>query len=304
MATSAQSTSSRTRLFGALYVLCGALAFSLMAMLIKIEGANFGTAQLVFFRAVVGFTILLMYVPKHGLANLWPKNPKTILFRSAIGSGALLCAFYSFAKLPIDTATAISFMRPLFVVPLAYFLLAEKSSLGRCVAVCVGFGGIAIALGPTVVDLTPAFVGMMAAFLIAVVSVQVKKLTSSDSVFVITIYNELLSAIIILPFAIMVWQPVEWSSAPALIGLGILGALAQLCMVKGYQLTEATVATSLDYVRFIFSTILSVLFLNGIISPMVVLGAIIIMVSSFYIQFEKAALSWLRKGLVRVPDLE
>ncbi len=272
---------------GPLYVLLGGFLFSLMALLIKVQASNFDSVQLAWFRALFGFMTLLLFVPSQSLASLKPKYPRTIVMRALFGVAALLCSFYSFSHLPIDTATAITFTRPLFVVPLAYYFLSEHTSRGRLLAMLVGFAGIAIALQPSAGDWLPASIGIIGAFLVATVSIQVKKMTVTDTVFTITIYNELLSALIILPLAVLVWKPITPEALPSLACIGVLGAMGQMSMAKGLKLSEATTATSFDYFRFIFSVILSMVFLGTSLSLILVIGAALIALSGFYIQYER-----------------
>lgn len=278
---------------GVSFVLLAGLCFSLMALLVKLFASTIGSFQLAWFRAAFGFVTLLVLMPCLSHASIRMGQTSRMLGRACLGVPALLCWMYSYSNLPIDTATAITFTRPLFVLPLALFFLDESTGKGRLSAMLIGFAGVAVALQPTGGQWWPALVGLAGSLVVAMVSVQVKKLAESETVFSITFYNELFCALVFLPLAWITWQPVSPGGWLGLVSIGVLGVLGQMAMTRGLQLCEATTATSLDYFRFVMAAALSMLFLDGDLSPVLLAGVVLIAISGFYIQFERPVSRWL-----------
>jgi drug/metabolite transporter (DMT)-like permease len=284
---------------GVAYVLLAGVLVSVMALLVKLYAGALGSFQLAWFRSTFGLLALLLFVPRMPKGTLRVTQPRRMLGRACLGIPALLCWVYSYSHLPIDTATAITFTRPLFVVPLAFFWLREKTGKGRLLAMLLGFAGVAVAVQPTSGNWFPVVVGLTGALVVAIVCVQVKKLATTESIFAITLYNELFCALIFAPMAWATWQPVPADAVVALVAIGVLGALGQMAMAKGLQLCEATTAASLDYFRFVMAALLSVVFLGTHLSPVLLIGAAMIAISGFYIQFESRVRPWAARLLGR-----
>lgn len=257
---------------GVAYVLLAGVLVSVMGLLVKLYAGALGSLQLAWFRSTFGLLALLLFVPRMPKGTLRVTQPRRMLGRACLGIPALLFWMYSYSHLPIDTATAITFTRPLFVVPLAFLCLGEKTGWRRLSAMLLGFAGVAVAIQPTSGNLFPALVGLAGALVVAIVSVQVKKLAETESIFAITIYNELFCALILAPLAWATWQPIPLDILVGLIAIGVLGALGQMAMAKGLRLCDATTATSLDYFRFVMAAMLSIAFLGTELSPILLGG--------------------------------
>ncbi|MDH2399951.1 DMT family transporter [Bradyrhizobium sp. SSUT18] len=274
------------RTAGILFTLLGGFLFSVMALLIKVQATDLPSIQLSFFRALFGALTLVALVPVVGIAEIKPTRPRKLVERAVVGTGAMLFGFYSFAHMPIETATLVTFLRPLLLVPLAYMFLNEVPSALRILAIIVGLIGVAVAVGPTHGLLFPAVVGILGAFLVAVTSVQIKGLTTSETTFRIAFFNEVLSVALTAPAAFLLWHHVSIERVIPLMSIGALGVGGQYAVVHGFRRLDATLAASLDYMRFVFAAVLGALFLGATPASTTILGAVLIVVAAAFAQFE------------------
>src|SRR5689334_23030379 len=103
--------------------------FSVMLALGKAY-SNYPTAQLVFFRSAFALVPLVIWLVMRGdfPRALYTKRPGGHLVRSLAGIGSMFCLFASYGLLPIADVTAIGYVAPLMIVPLAGIFLKEKIS--------------------------------------------------------------------------------------------------------------------------------------------------------------------------------
>ena len=84
--------------------------------------------------------------------------------------------------LPLAEATTLNFTAPIWAVILSMLLLKEKIGRYRWSAVAIGFVGILIVTQPggTPVDPTGIAVGLAAAFMVALISIQIQDLNKTE----------------------------------------------------------------------------------------------------------------------------
>ncbi len=123
-------------------------AFALMWALIKAAAPTYPVAEIVFFRSVFAMATLAAWLASRGE---WPSALRTTrplghIGRSIAGAGAIFGGFLALGYLPLADATALTFVTPLMVVPLASILLGEEFRLARASAVAFGFVGVLVML--------------------------------------------------------------------------------------------------------------------------------------------------------------
>ena len=132
-----------------LSILMAAILFALAAACVKALHGAVPLAQLVLFRSLFAFPVLL---PLLSQAGGWPalrtSNPMGHAWRTLFGLVGMAGAFYGYSTMPIATVTALGFTMPLFLTLLAVPLLGERVGWRRGSAVIVGFTGVLIMVRP------------------------------------------------------------------------------------------------------------------------------------------------------------
>src|SRR3954470_8386705 len=102
------------------------ILFSVMDVLIKLLSTDYGTFQIVFFRSAVALLpIGILVLHSGGGKAIRTTRPGGHVLRSLIGTGALLCFFYSYKFMPLADVYAIHFAGPLFLTALSGPMLDE-----------------------------------------------------------------------------------------------------------------------------------------------------------------------------------
>lgn len=269
---------------GALWVLLAVALLSVMSALVKTVGQRLDTFQIAFFRALFGLAVILPFMLRVGRAGFATRRPLAHVSRGILGVSAMMCGFYAVTHLPLADATAITFTKPLFLVLLATPFLGETVGPRRWAAVAVGFVGALIMVRPGGAGFDgAALVALGGAFLVAVVTVVVKKLSETERPVTILFYFGITSTTVAAIPAAAVWQAPTLAELALLLTIGALGATAQTCTIRAYRVGEASAITPFDYARLVFAGLLGVVFFAEIPDAWTLLGAGIIIASSFYI---------------------
>jgi len=282
---------------GTLWLLLAAALFSVMATLVKFLGQSYSSYQVAFFRVFPGMILTLPFLLRAGPASFVTKRPALQLIRVCAGAAGLSANFYAMMHLPLADATAISFARALFLVPLAVFVLREVVGMRRGLATLVGFGGVIIILRPTGSVELGALVAVFGAFAIAVAVVTVKILARSDGPATLLFYASVFQTLVLAIPAATHWVTPDLEALSLLIVMGVVGVGAQACFIRAYSVGEATALAPVDYTRLLFAAILGFLVFQDIPDLWTVSGAAIIIASTLYITYREANV-----GLNHVPE--
>lgn len=273
---------------GALWLLAAGVFLSSMGVFIKLASQEMHPFQVAFFRAFFGFLIIAPFALKGGFASVRTRRPLMHLVRGLIGGVVLLCMFYSVAHLPLADVTALSFTKPLFLIPLAVLFLGEKIRMRRTIATAVGFVGVIIMLRPGGEIDPVAFIALFAAGMIAVITIFIKILSRYDSPNTLVFWSSLILSFVVGGPAIWFWQ---WPSLEVflmLVGLATVGTIGQSMLIRGYAVGEATAVTPFDYSRLIYAGLFGYLFFAEVPDIWTITGALIIVGSSIYIARREA----------------
>ncbi len=302
---------------GALWVLASVILFTVMQAMAKILSRppyDLHGFQIAFFRSVTGLVFILPFILRTGVAGFKTTRPFLMTVRGMVGATATLCGFYAIANLPLAEATALSFSRALFLVPLAVLILSESVGPRRAIATFTGFIGVVmIAFAPAISggnvsnigdvlatflthsDGTGAAIGN--AFFVALAIIFVKILSKTDSTVTLLFYSGVIGTITtaaviwlvsVLDPGAQVWQSLSLMEYGLVFALGAFGVLAHNCFIRGYAIGEATALSPLDYMRILFSGLVGYLFFAEMVTPLTVVGAVIVAGSSLYITYRES----------------
>lgn len=243
--------------------LASAATLATMSMLVKLAGER-GVAlpEMIFWRqaiTLVCVTGLLLVMGR--LADLKTKRIGAHGRRAMFGIIGMFFVYGAVILLPLAEATAISFTAPFFAVLIAVVLFREKVGLFRWAAVALGFAGVLVLTQPDLgignapnIPLFGAIVALVAAFLVAVISVQIQDLNKTESpwsiVFWFTAFTAPLMAIA-LPFFIKAHSLEVWGIIGA---MALCGALAQILLTSSLRFGSAGVVLLMDYTSLLWAT--------------------------------------------------
>lgn len=240
--------------------LATAAALATMAMLVKLAGTRgVHLFELMFWRQAMTFPLVLAIMAAGGrLAQLRTQRPGAHLRRSVYGITGMAFVYGAVFLLPLAEATTISFTTPLFATLIAALLFKERVGLYRWSAVALGFAGVVIVLQPggsvQAIDPLGVLVGLIAAFLVALISYQIQDLNRTESPWAIVAWFTGLTAPLMalaLPF---VGAPHDGATWAIIAATGLAGATAQILLTSSLRYGSAATIIVMDYTSLLWAT--------------------------------------------------
>lgn len=260
-----QQHSAHDRPFLALLMrLAGIGGLATMAALIKLASeSGVHLVEILFWRQLVTLPILLVWaIMAGGLHKLGTQRPKAHAMRACYGVVGMVLNFGAVVLLPLAEATTFSFTTPLFAVLLSILLLGEKVGPWRWSAVAAGFIGIVIIAQPSGehFPLYGAAVALGGAFMVALISIQIRDLSRTDAPQVIVFYFALVSVLVLLVPMLWMHEPLDRHQLLLLVGVGVSGTLGQLGITTALRMGKVSSVIVMDYSSIVWATLYGWLF--------------------------------------------
>jgi drug/metabolite transporter (DMT)-like permease len=262
----------------ALWMVLGALLFATMGLCVKYASAWFTSAELVFYRGLIGIVFLWLLARSRGV-SLRTRYPAMHAWRSLIGVVSLGAWFYAIAHLPLATAVTLNYMSSVWIAAFLVggALLAWVPVPGRdgkivrpplqgtlILTVLTGFAGVVLILKPSVggSDGFAGLMGLLSGLTAAFAYMQVVALSragepESRTVFYFAVGSAVAGGLVA---TVEGFTPLsEWTFAHAIwiLPVGLLAAGGQLCMTRAYATAKSESGTllvaNLQYSGIIFA---------------------------------------------------
>lgn len=279
-------------------VLGASATFTIGSAVVKALTADFPVMEIVCFRSVVGFLVMLPMIVRQGglFAALSTRRPMGQALRTFYGFIGTVTSVYGFGVLPLVTVTALGFAMPLFLTMLSVPLLGERVGPRRVTAVLVGLGGVLVMLRPWHVDADALQFGAVAIVLAGVVTwalsmINIRQMGQAGerNVTIVAWYcvgTGVLGAI----GCIGNWvTPDPWQFATLVIA-GLLSGVAQLIMTEGYRTGETTLVAPFEYGAIVYASILGVTFWGEWPDVWSFVGIAVLIASGLYIWHREVTL--------------
>jgi drug/metabolite transporter (DMT)-like permease len=271
---------------GMRYMAAGALAFSVMSLLVKVAGQRLPSQQVVMVRAVITLALSAWAVRRAGVSP-WGERRGLLVVRGVLGFTALSAFYYSVVNLPLADATVIQYTNPVYAALFAVPFLGERLRKREVLSVLASLAGVLMVMRPTFLfgagtSLDPAVVavGLAGAVFSAAAYLTVRKLGATEHPAVIVFYFALVSTFGSVPTALpgALWPtPLEWL---VLLGVGVFTQVGQVCITHGLRLERAGRATATGYLQIVFAALWGVLFFGETPDAGTWLGAGLIVLST------------------------
>ncbi len=270
---------------GIMFMLLQAFLFTAMDALVKLATERHPAGQIVFFRSLFALLPLSFFIRQAGgLSVLRTRRLGQHILRSLGGVASMVALFLAYSFMPLADAMAIATSGPIFLTALSVPLLGEQVGWRRWAAVIVGFLGILIIIRPgSGVFGVAAFLPLTGAFFYAIAMIQIRKLSSTEPPARIVFYFTM--AAMLLGAASLPWQWVTPTplTLAYLVGIGLVGGIAQMVMTHAFRLAPVSVVGPFDYTGLVFGAAFGYAIWHQVPDRFVWLGAAVIIASGIYI---------------------
>lgn len=251
----------------------GGSLISFMVVALSVRGLQgvLSVFEMLALRNIGGILILagMMFLAPSAEHREWPANFKVHALRNTAHFAGQALWVYGVMVLPLATVFAIEFTTPAWVALFAVLFLGERMTLGRGLAIALGFLGVLIILRPGMESFRPeALVVVAAAVFFGVQITTTKFLTGTNSTWTIMLWMNLMQLPMNLIANLVIGQPffflgkLEWAILLPCIGIAISGFTAHYCLTNAFRHGDATLVIPIDFLRVPLIAIVGWLFFN------------------------------------------
>ncbi|MDE8604800.1 DMT family transporter [Marinomonas sp. RSW2] len=265
---------------GVFLAIASALVFSVMNALIKAASLTIPSAEIVFFRSIIG-TVLVLFLMFQARVTFSNQGVPLLVLRGIFGALYLLAFVYTIAHIPLADAAILAYLSPFFVIILSNFLFGERLPTKAKILlpmILVGVGMVVDPFGYSAFNVY-AIAGIASAVFAASASVTIRHLSKSHHTYEIIFYflatATVISAILMKDEFVMP-QGIAWMY---LMAIGVVSLLGQIFLTKAFTHENAGIVAVTRYIGLAFNILWGVIFWSEIPDWLTILGGAIIVVS-------------------------
>lgn len=248
--------------------------------------ATLPVGEVVGLRAIFAMATVLLLAPwVGGYSRLKASSHSSVLLVSGLLVFNLFVFPASLPYLPLADAIILAYTSPIWVVALAPLLLKEKVRWQQWIAVLVGFLGAYLIIKPSGsmhwAVLLPLVVGLS----VGLRDIVTRKIAAKERSLSIVFYANALSLLIGLATFSTGWSNVSSIQWVQMAISGVFLSTAQILMIEGFRLVEASVLSTIKYSSVLFAALFGYLFWGELFDVLGLLGALMIVTSGVLIVF-------------------
>jgi drug/metabolite transporter (DMT)-like permease len=274
-------------------LLCSALGFSAMSVLVKLGGRELPVSMLVLARGAVSL-ILAFAIVRARRVPPFGHEPRRLVLRGLLGLGGLACYFYAVTVLPLAEATVLQYMNPILTAVIAAVWLDEVVDRQLIWAIAIALVGTVLVVRPGALfgaheslSLPGVLAALGGATFSAFAYTTVRSLSKTEDPDVIVFYFSMVATPATLPFAIWDWVSPSFRGWAILIGIGVTTQIGQVFLTRGLALVPAGRGTTVGYIQIVFAASWGWLLFSEAPTPWTIAGAGLVMLSTALLLLRK-----------------
>ena len=280
--------SSRAHLLGIALMLLGIFLFVVNDVIGKWLMASYSVAEVLLIRSIAAMVLLLpMLYPLFKAEGLTPflkiSHPRWQLARIVCSTLEVACFYWSVSELPLANVISFYLAGPIFVTALSGPFLGERVSTAQWLAVLLGFAGVVLALNPSGESMNHgALIALGGSFAFAVMILLSRRLRGTPDLVLVTgqTMGAMIFGAVLVPLS---WVEPGWRDGALLALLGIVAALAHLCVNRSLKLAPAAVVTPYQYSQIVWGVLFGYLVFGDIPDWRLLSGSALIIAAGFYL---------------------
>ncbi len=269
---------------GIVLIILAVVIFSLMDALAKSLVSRHATLQVVWARYTGQTVIVALLLLRLGFRHLKAQHPWLQVWRSPFQFGASFFFFASLNYIGLAEATAIADLNPVLITLGAVLFLGEKIGVRRAFGIMAALAGAMLIIKPgSSVFSLAALLPLGCGVCFAGYALITRAVGARESIWTSLSYTALFGTIVTSASLPMVWVTPDWSDVPGFLVIGLMGALAQLCLIRSFALAEATVVAPFSYLGLVGAMVWGWLFFGQLPDHWSMLGALVIVGAGLYV---------------------
>jgi len=293
VSATARVVSPPTAVKGMVYAFLAVTLWGAQDAMTKFLVSAYPVSQFMMVRFAVFAVFAIIYASmRGGLAQaVATRRPMLQLIRAVLLIVDILLFCLALRFMGLADLHALYATTPLMVTVLAGLLLGESIGWRRRTALVVGFLGAMVIIRPGLGVFNPAAFAVLGAGLcFALYSIATRKVSGVDSVETSTLYTAVGGTLLLAPFGIAQWQPVDWNGALLMGGISVTGLLGHLLYIRALSHAPAIAIQPLTYLLLVWAVFYSFVLFHNLPDFWTILGALIVVFSGLYVTWRE----WVR----------
>jgi drug/metabolite transporter (DMT)-like permease len=277
---------SAAKLYSIYAMLLAVFMFALMDTVMKVLAQSYPAIQVAALRSLTSLPLVALYVGiKVGYGGIlrvrWPLH----VLRAVLGVAMLSLFAFGIRKLSLAEAYTIFFIAPAIITALSVWLLKERVSLARWIAIGVGLCGVLVVLRPSGAGLFTlgglAILGAAVMYGISAITVGILARTdrSEYMVFWLMLMMSIGAGLLAAPG----WVAMRSDDIFLLLGLALTGFIGQLAITEAFAKGDASSVAPFEYTALAWAVGLDWLLWQTLPDGWTLVGAAIIIGSGMYL---------------------
>jgi len=276
------SQSSVTR--GIALMILAILLFTAMDATAKGLIERYPAPQVVWARFAGQLLIVMIILNRHTPVLLRTRFPGLHLIRSACQFGATGLFFVSLGHIGLAEATALTDINPVLITLGAAMFLGERLGPRRIAGVIAALIGALIILRPGIGVFSPwALLPLGAAICYTGNALLTRHIGPKEPVWTSLLHASLFGTALAGLAMPLVWVPVSLPDLGLFALVGVLGTGAQLCIIRSFSTTEASIVAPFAYLGIVFATFWGAVLYDQWPDRWTIIGALVIVVAGLYV---------------------
>lgn len=280
---------------GIMFMLLHAFAASVLFSLVKLLSQDISSSQIVFFYKFLLLLIILPWIFKDGLKNLYTTRIKTYIIGGIFGTSATLFLMHGIKYIPLANVTALGYMEKILLIIIGVFYFKENLSYKKIIAIVLSFIGAVIVIFPQLKfkEFNTYYYFIFASVILWVAyCLVIKSLGKTESIKTQSFYAILISSLLSAPIAFINYsdgiislaeQSIELKHLPLLLLIAMCYLTLSISNFRSFQCGDLAIISPFGYTKIIFSGLLGIILFNEY--PMInsYVGYLVIAISSWYL---------------------
>ncbi|WP_323006304.1 DMT family transporter [Pseudorhodobacter sp.] len=274
---------------GILFMLMAIFCFTFMDANVKGLVDRYPAPMLVWIRFLGQLVLVILLLRQRFLIQLRTRFFWVHVARAATQIGATGFFFTSLAFIGLAEATALIDINPVLITLGAALFLGESLGPRRVFGVLAALAGAMIVIRPGAgLFSMAALLPLAGAICYAANALITRWLGPKESAWTAMVFTSVICTAIAslsLPFF---WVPIATEDLATFALVGLLGTIAQLCIIRAFTLAEAASVAPFAYVGILFAAFWGVILFDTYPDRWTLIGALVIVAAGLYVWHREA----------------
>ncbi len=261
---------------GIYYMILSTLAFAVMTAMAKAL-SHLHPLQVVFFRALGTFLIIVPYMASRGISILGDHR-KLLLIRGFFGTVSIITFFIVLQRIPLGATMSLRYLGPIFGALFAVWLLKESINKWQWLSFAIAFSGVIMMKGFDLrIDLLSFILIMVSAIFLGLAFVMIRYLVSKEHFLTIVNYLMMTSIVTGLLFY-NDWSMPTGNDWYSVVGMGIMGMIGQIFLTLAFKYEETNIVAPIKYIELVWAFIIGFMFFGETYTLLPIIGMVLIII--------------------------